>query len=48
VNVTLESRIAQLEQENRWLKNLITEKNGTPISDGDLSGMLNKLRESKN
>jgi hypothetical protein len=47
-NATLESRISQLELENRWLKNLITEKNGAPISDGDLSGMLNKLRESKN
>lgn len=25
-NATLESRIAQLETENRWLKNLLTEK----------------------
>lgn len=45
-NVTLEARISQLEMENRWLKNLITEKNDSTISDGDLSGMFNKFRET--
>jgi hypothetical protein len=44
-NTTLENRITQLEMENRWLKNLITEKNGSAISDGDLSGMFNKFRQ---
>lgn len=27
MNATLEARVAQLEMENRWLKNLLTEKN---------------------
>lgn len=27
VNASLEARVAQLEMENRWLKNLLTEKN---------------------
>ena len=45
-NSTLEARVAQLEMENRWLRNLITEKNDSTISDGDLSGMFNKFRES--
>lgn len=45
-NNSLESRVAQLEMENRWLRNLITEKNDSTISDGDLSGMFNKFRES--
>jgi hypothetical protein len=27
INATLEARVAQLEMENRWLKNLLTEKN---------------------
>ena len=45
-NATLEARISQLEMENRWLKNLITEKNDSTISDGDLSGMFNKFRET--
>lgn len=27
LNATLEARVAQLEMENRWLKNLLTEKN---------------------
>jgi hypothetical protein len=27
MNASLETRVAQLEMENRWLKNLLTEKN---------------------
>lgn len=46
-NSTLEARVSQLEMENRWLKNLITEKNGSVLSDGDLSGMFHKFQESK-
>ncbi|KAG5297610.1 MetR protein [Histoplasma ohiense] len=45
-NATLESRITQLEMENRWLKNLITEKNGGALADGDIAGMLDKYRTS--
>lgn len=47
-NTALEARISQLEMENRWLKNLITEKNGASLSDGDISGMFSKFQESKN
>ena len=46
-NTTLEARVSQLEMENRWLKNLITEKNGSVLSDGDLSGMFHKFQEGK-
>ncbi|EER43499.1 conserved hypothetical protein [Histoplasma capsulatum H143] len=45
-NATLEARITQLEMENRWLKNLITEKNGGALADGDIAGMLDKYRTS--
>ncbi|PGH20827.1 hypothetical protein AJ80_03454 [Polytolypa hystricis UAMH7299] len=45
-NATLEARITQLEMENRWLKNLITEKNGSMVSDSDLPGMFKKFQES--
>ncbi|QSS63781.1 MetR protein [Histoplasma capsulatum] len=45
-NATLEARITQLEMENRWLKNLITEKNGGALADGDIAGMLYKYRTS--
>ncbi|KAK2803983.1 hypothetical protein FQN50_006789 [Emmonsiellopsis sp. PD_5] len=45
-NAALEARINQLETENRWLKNLITEKNGAPMADGDIAGMFDKFRES--
>ena len=31
-NATLEARVAQLEMENRWLKNLLTEKHDTSAS----------------
>ncbi|QVM08922.1 hypothetical protein D8B26_003593 [Coccidioides posadasii str. Silveira] len=46
-NAALEARVSQLELENRWLKNLITEKNGSMLSDGDISGMFTKFRDSK-
>ncbi|KAK2831966.1 hypothetical protein FQN49_006989 [Arthroderma sp. PD_2] len=45
-NNTLESRVSQLEMENRWLRNLIVEKNGTALTEGDLSGMFHKYQES--
>lgn len=40
----LESKIAQLETENTWLKGLITEKgaSGTKASTSELSSMLKK------
>jgi hypothetical protein len=46
-NATLEARITQLEMENRWLKNLITEKNGSGIADRDITGMFQKFRDGK-
>ncbi|KAM5437711.1 hypothetical protein MferCBS31731_005470 [Microsporum ferrugineum] len=45
-NSTLESRVSQLEMENRWLRNLIVEKNGTSLTEGDLSGMFHKYQEA--
>ncbi|EQL28671.1 hypothetical protein BDFG_08583 [Blastomyces dermatitidis ATCC 26199] len=45
-NAALEARITQLEMENRWLKNLITEKNGGALGDGDIAGMFDKYRAS--
>ncbi|PGH02113.1 hypothetical protein GX51_04816 [Blastomyces parvus] len=45
-NAALEARITQLETENRWLKNLITEKNGGALGDGDIAGMFDKYRAS--
>ncbi|EZF26596.1 hypothetical protein H112_01280 [Trichophyton rubrum D6] len=45
-NSALESRVSQLEMENRWLRNLIVEKNGSAISEGDLSGMFDKYQEA--
>ncbi|EFQ98814.1 regulatory protein Cys-3 [Nannizzia gypsea CBS 118893] len=45
-NTALESRVSQLEMENRWLRNLIVEKNGSAISEGDLSGMFHKYQET--
>ncbi|KAI1911432.1 hypothetical protein LOZ65_006164 [Ophidiomyces ophidiicola] len=46
-NTALEARVSELELENRWLKNLITEKNGTFLSDNEISSLLNKFQESK-
>lgn len=45
-NAALEARVAQLEMENRWLKNLLTEKHeatsshatGPPNGDGNNNG----------
>lgn len=34
-NAALEARVSQLELENQWLKNLITEKNGGNASESD-------------
>lgn len=34
-NASLEARIAQLEMENRWLRSLITEKNGPTDKKND-------------
>ena len=31
LNATLEARVAQLEMENRWLKNLLTEKHENTV-----------------
>lgn len=45
-NAALENRVNQLELENRWLKNLITEKNTTAKTDGDLSEMFAKSRQA--
>jgi Basic region leucine zipper len=33
-NAVLEARVSQLELENQWLKNLITEKNGGESGEG--------------
>ncbi|WEW55530.1 hypothetical protein PRK78_000961 [Emydomyces testavorans] len=46
-NAALEARVSQLEMENRWLKNLITEKNGSTLSDGEISGLFAKFQEDK-
>lgn len=46
-NSVLENRVGQLEMENRWLKNLITEKNGTAGGDSDVTEMLRKFRENE-
>lgn len=46
-NAALEARVSQLELENQWLKNLITEKNGGDTSDGkneaDIAQMFKKF-----
>lgn len=46
-NNVLENRVSQLEMENRWLKNLITEKNGSMSGDSDVTEMLRKFRENE-
>ncbi|KAF1976073.1 regulatory protein cys-3 [Bimuria novae-zelandiae CBS 107.79] len=43
----LETRIAQLETENTWLKGLITEKNGGKASPSDIQARLSKREESE-
>lgn len=42
-NTKLELRLGQLEMENRWLRNLITEKNGSK-NDVDITQMWQKFR----
>ncbi|CRG85490.1 hypothetical protein PISL3812_02544 [Talaromyces islandicus] len=48
-NNKLEARVSQLELENKWLKNLITEKNGTEDStegrksENDIAQMFKKF-----
>lgn len=48
-NNALEARVSQLELENKWLKNLITEKNGTEDSlqghksESDIAQMFKKF-----
>jgi len=42
-NAMLEARMNQLEMENKWLKNLITEKNGSK-SEGDIAEMYRKYK----
>lgn len=39
----LQSRIEQLERENQWLRNLVTEKNGNQ-TEKDITDMYQKFR----
>lgn len=43
-NSVLESRISQLEMENKWLKNLITEKNGNQTRE-EIAAAFQKFRK---
>lgn len=42
-NAMLEAKMSQLEMENKWLKNLITEKNGSK-SEGDIAELYRKYK----
>lgn len=50
-NAALEARVSQLEVENQWLKNLITDKNGTSSegkkSENDIAEMFQKFLASQ-
>lgn len=50
-NTALEARVSQLELENQWLKNLITEKNdgnsGERKSENDIAEMFKKFLASQ-
>lgn len=51
-NAQLEARVSQLELENQWLKNLITEKNGGDLdgqkNEADIAQMFKKFLAQKN
>ena len=42
-NTQLQAKVDQLEMENKWLKNLITEKSGTQ-SEKDIAELWQKFR----
>lgn len=52
-NTALEARVSQLEQENQWLKNLLTEKNAGKSSlegkrsESDITEMFNNFLASQ-
>lgn len=46
-NTALEAKISQLEMENQWLKNLITEKNGKQTKEEIAEAFLKFRRESE-
>lgn len=46
-NATLEAKISQIEMENRWLKNLITEKNGKQTEEEIAKAFQKYRRESE-
>lgn len=46
-NTALEAKITQLEMENKWLKNLITEKNGKQTKEEIAEAFLKYRRESE-
>jgi len=46
-NAALEARVNQLEMENKWLKNLITEKNGSPSKEEFAEAYKQFRRESE-
>lgn len=50
-NAALEARVSQLEVENQWLKNLITDKNATSSegkkSENDIAEMFQKFLASQ-
>lgn len=52
-NTALEARVSQLEQENQWLKNLLTEKNSGKSSlegkrsESDIAEMFNNFLASQ-
>lgn len=52
-NAALEARVQELERENKWLKDLITEKNGGTVADteensSELAQMFKKFLATQN
>lgn len=53
-NAALEARVQELERENKWLKDLITEKNGGPVAEteeensSELAQMFKKFLATQN